>query len=362
MAHSADNPLALGVMPMLPLPEPSPVASLSSNLLNEIAQAMTLKRYSPRTIAAYTKWAQRFVRFHGLRHPRSLDAAHVKRFLSYLAEERRVSASTQNQAMAALLFVYNDVLGITMGAPQGIAPAKRSKHVPNVLSAHEAQYVLSRMSGATWLMASLLYGSGLRVSEVVSLRVKDIHVERLELTVRGGKGAKDRRSMIPQSLVAPIRKQIDAVERLMLRDRAAGHAGVELPDAFARKSPSAAFSLSWQWLFPARRTYLVQGTKVIRRHHADTSVLQREVQEAARSANLGSRVTCHTFRHSFATHLLESGYDIRTVQELLGHSDVSTTMIYTHVLNKGALGVRSPLDTPTFSQDNAVRRVRGGRG
>lgn len=347
---------------MLPLPEPGQGAAPAPSFLEEIATAMRVKRYSPRTIQAYTQWTQRFVRFHGLRHPRALDAPHVKRFLNYLAQERRVSASTQNQAMAALLFVYNEVLGITMGAPEGIAAAKRSKHVPNVLSAPEAQEVLNEMSGATWLMASLLYGSGLRVGEVVSLRVKDLNLERGELTVRAGKGAKDRRTMIPQSLIAPIKKQIAAVENLLRRDRAAGYAGVALPDAFARKSPAAAYLLNWQWLFPARRTYVDGETRAVRRHHADPSVLQRQVQEAARAAKISSRVTCHTFRHSFATHLLESGYDIRTVQELLGHSDVSTTMIYTHVLNKGALGVRSPLDSASFSQDNAVMRSRGARG
>ncbi len=347
---------------MLQLPDPDRGAAPAPGILDEIATAMRTKRYSPRTIESYTAWTQRFVRFHGLRHPRALDAPHVKRFLSYLAEDRRVSASTQNQAMAALLFVYNEVLGITMGAPEGIAPAKRSKHVPNVLSVAEVQQVLSGMTGARWLMASLLYGSGLRVGEVVTVRVKDVHLERFELTVRGGKGAKDRRTMIPQSLIAPIRKQMDAVERLMRRDRAAGYAGVALPDAFGRKSPGASYALGWQWLFPASRTYVDRETKRIHRHHADPSMVQREVQEAARAAQIGSRVTCHTFRHSFATHLLESGYDIRTVQELLGHSDVSTTMIYTHVLNKGALGVRSPLDTASFSQDNAVRRSRGKRG
>jgi len=349
-------------MPMLPLPDPAISAPPPQDVYDEITTALRTRRYSARTIEAYIGWTQRYVRFHGLRHPRDLDATHVRRFLSYLAEDRKVSASTQNQAMAALLFVYNEVLSTPMGAPQGIVPAKRSRHVPTVLSKIEVQLVLEQMQGANWLMSSLLYGAGLRVGEVVALRVKDVQLERLELIIRAGKGAKDRRSTLPQQLLLPLRQQIAAVDRLLQRDIAAGHAGVALPDAYARKSPQAAHSLGWQWLFPARRTFVEPRTRLIRRHHVDPSVLQREVQDAARAAKVGPRVTCHTFRHSFATHLLEAGYDIRTVQELLGHSDVSTTMIYTHVLNQGALGVRSPLDSPVFTQDNAIRPRRGPAG
>ncbi len=316
---------------------------------------MLTRRYSPRTVESYLQWVRRYLRFHGRQHPQQLDAPQVRRFLTHLAEDRQVSASTQNQAMAALLYVYNQVFGIPMGAPEGIVPAKRSQHIPTVLSKVEIQQILDVMSGSSWLMASLMYGSGLRVGEVVSLRVKDVQLERLELVVRAGKGAKDRRSMIPQQLVPILRQQIAAVDKQLRRDRDAGFAGVVLPDAFARKSPDAALSLGWQWLFPARRPYVEPDSKLVRRHHADPSVVQRDVQDAARIAKVGPRVTCHTFRHSFATHLLEAGYDIRTVQELLGHSDVSTTMIYTHVLNKGTLGVRSPLDTALLSQDNAGR-------
>lgn len=345
---------------MLPLPPEDPPPPRT--LLDELRSVLRVRRYSQRTAQSYTQWVQRYVRFHGLRHPSTLDASHVKRFLSYLAEDRRVSASTQNQAMAAILFLYRELLKIPMGAPEGIAPAKRSAYVPTVLSRDEVAQVLGHLQGANWLMGTLLYGSGLRVSEVVALRVKDLGFERNELTVRAGKGGRDRRTMLPRQLHPHLQRQVAAVQALLARDRAAGFAGVVLPDAFGRKSPSAAFALGWQWLFPARRSYLEHPGRLLRRHHADPSQLQRAVQAAGRLAKLGVRVTCHTFRHSFATHLLESGYDIRTVQELLGHRDVSTTMIYTHVLNAGGLGVRSPLDTLAGSQANWVDASRGRPG
>jgi integron integrase len=333
-------------------------------ILQELASALRTRHYSNRTIEVYSRWVKRYIQFHGLRHPGELDATHMRRFLTYLAEDRRVSASTQNQALAALLFLYREVLGTPMGPPEGILPAKRSHHVPTVLSRAAVQQVLEQLRGAPWLMASLLYGSGLRVAEVAALRVKDVDLERLEITVRAGKGARDRRTMLPATLVPHLQRQIASVRRLLERDKAAGYAGVALPDAMARKSKRAAFDLGWQWLFPASRTYLDGGSRTIRRHHVDPSVLQRAVGAASRAAGIGERVTCHTFRHSFATHLLEAGYDIRTVQELLGHQDVSTTMIYTHVLNRGGLGVRSPLDfgriTASSLQENTARRRVNG--
>lgn len=313
-------------------------------LLDELADLLRTRRYSPRTIEAYAMWTKRFVRYHGLRHPRDLDATHVRAYLSHLAVERHVSASTQNQAMAALLFLYRDVIGVPMGPPQGIESAKRSVHVPNVLDPQQVTAVLDAMRGTPRLMAALLYGSGLRVSECCRLRLKDLDLVRGEVTVRGGKGARDRRTMLPASLMDALEAHLDRVKHLHDRDVAAGGGRVVLPDAMALKSPAAALSLSWQWVFPARRRYLDAETREMRRHHVDVSVLQRAVSDAARDAGLRQRVTCHTFRHSFATHLLEGGHDIRTVQELLGHRDVSTTMIYTHVLNRGGLGVRSPLD------------------
>lgn len=302
------------------------------------------RRYSPRTVDIYTQWVDRYVRFHGKQHPRALDAAHVRAFLTDLATRRRISAATQNQAMAAILFLYREVLGIPMGPPEGVTPAKRSSHIPTVLGVEDVARVLDTLRGTQALAASLLYGSGLRIAECCALRVKDIDLTRGEILVRGGKGARDRRTMLPASLIPTLRSHLKKVATLHTRDLARGHGAVELPDALDRKLPYAARELAWQWVFPAARTYVERSSGIVRRHHIDPSVIQRAVAAASKAAGIARRVTCHTFRHSFATHLLENGYDIRTVQELLGHKDVSTTMIYTHVLNRGGLGVKSPLD------------------
>jgi integron integrase len=309
----------------------------------------------------YRRWVSRYVRFHGTRHPKELDAKHVREFLTHLATRAQVSAATQNQALAALLFLYREFLAIPMGAPEGVAPAKRSQHIPTVLSADEASRVLAELSGAARLIGSLLYGSGLRIAECCELRVKDIDLDRGEILIRAGKGGRDRRTMLPESLRAPVAHQIERVKALHDNDLARGHGEVTLPDAVGRKIPTAARSFSWQWVFPAARTYVEPGTRKVRRHHVHASVIQRAVTEAGRSAGLRKRVTCLTVRHSFATHLLEAGYDIRTVQELLGHKDVSTTMIYTHVLNRGGLGVRSPLDRGLLSTQNLEDNNSGAR-
>ncbi len=320
-----------------------------------------MRRYSPRTIAVYASWVRRYVLFHDRKHPRDLDAAAVRDFLSHLSRARGgVSASTQNQALAALLFLYREVLGIPMGPPQGIHPAKRSHHVPTVLSPSEVTRVLGAMDGVPHLMASLLYGSGLRLSECCTLRVKDIDLSRGEITVRGGKGGRDRRTMLPSALVPALRVHLAKVQRLHDRDLLAGYGAVVLPDALERKFPVAAREFAWQWVFPAARRYMEPETRAVRRHHVDPSLLQRAVSAAARSLALTQRVSCHTFRHSFA-NLMEADYDIRTVQELLGHRDVSTTMIYTHVLNRGGLGVRSPLDESRLSR-RAAQHNAGVRG
>jgi integron integrase len=325
------------------------VPTIASKLLDEYADLLRTKRYSPRTIHIYRRWVTRYVRFHGTRHPRELDAKHVRAFLTHLATVANVSAPTQNQALAALLLLYRELLGIPMGPPEGVAAAKKRQHVPTVLSANEAQQVLAELSGTELLIASILFGSGLRIAECCQLRVKDIDFDRQEITVRAGKGGRDRRTMLSQSLRVPLQRHIAKVRALHERDVARGHGEVVLPDALQRKSPSAPRDFHWQWLFPAARTYVEPATRKIRRHHIHPSVIQRAVTQAGRAAGIRKRVSCHTFRHSFATYLLEAGYDIRTVQELLGHRDVSTTMIYTHVLNRGGLGVESPLDRASVS-------------
>jgi integron integrase len=268
----------------------------------------------------------------------------VREFLSWLATEKQVSASTQNQALSALLFLYRDVLGGEIGWIDKIVPAKRSQHLPVVLTPSEVRAVLGHLKGTSWLMASLMFGTGLRLMECCRLRVKDVDFERGEIVVRDGKGRKDRVTMLPDSLKEPLRTHLVRVQEQHVRDLAEGTGAVALPGALERKYPAAAREWGWQWVFPAGRFYADRETGELRRHHRHESVLQRDVKDARRKAGISKPASCHTLRHSFATHLLESGTDIRTIQELLGHRDVTTTMIYTHVLNKGGLGVKSPLD------------------
>jgi integron integrase len=313
-------------------------------LLDVVRERLQLRRASPNTIEAYTGWIRRFVRFHGGRHPRALGEAEVTAFLSELATKRRVAASTQNQALAALLFLYQEVLGVPVGTLKDVVRAKRPARRPTVMSRDEVRAVLGAMDGAPRLIAMLMYGAGLRLHEACSLRVKDVDFARTEIIVRHGKGGRDRLTMLPRIALDPLHEHLERVRRLHQRELAARRGYVVLPDAFAFKSPAAARSWHWQWAFPATRGYRDPASGNWVRHHLHDTVVQRAVVAAAHRAELAKRVTCHTFRHSFATHLLENGYDIRTVQELLGHKDVSTTMIYTHVLNKGARGVRSPAD------------------
>jgi integron integrase len=314
-------------------------------LLGVLQDRLLARRYSARTVEAYASWVRRYVRFHRPQHPRVLGEPAVRAFLTHLARDRGVSASTQNQALAALLFLYRHVLQSPIAAPSGVLQAKRPVRVPVVLTRDEARLVLESMDGVPRLVASVLYGGGLRLLEGCAMRVKDLDLERGELTIRGGKGQQDRRSVLPRSLVVPLRQHLARVRALHLRDVEEGAGFVALPDALRRKlGAGAARSWPWQWVFPARTVYRDAVSGARRRHHVHESVLQRAVPAAARAAGLSKRVTCHTFRHSFATHLLESGYDIRTGQERLGHRDVRTTMVYTHVLNRGGLGVRSPLD------------------
>jgi integron integrase len=319
-------------------------------LLDRVRATMRLNRYSSHTETAYIDWIKRYIRFHGVRHPQEMGAEEVKAFLGHLATEINVAASTQNQAFSALLFLYQEVLKQRLPWIDDIVRSKRPKKVPVVLTQQEARQVLSRMTGTPRLMAHLLYGSGLRLMECVRLRVKDVDLGYLQITLRDAKGGRDRRTMVPVFLVEALRKQIAKVAELHREDLSAGAGEVNLPFALARKYPNAARELGWQYLFAASRRTIatdpITGRTWEQRHHIEESVLQRAVKTAVREAGINKPASCHTFRHSFATHLLENGYDIRSVQELLGHKDVSTTMIYTHVLNRPGLGVRSPLDNP----------------
>lgn len=293
---------------------------------------------------AYLRWIVRFVRFHGLRHPRELGHREVERFLTELAVRGRVSAATQNQARAALVFLYREALRTPLEPLGEVALAKRPIRLPAVLTRAEVRAVLARLDGQPRLVALLLYGAGLRLLEALALRVKDVDLGTRQLLVRGGKGAKDRVTVLPASAVAPLRQHLARVQRLHARDLAAHGGRVALPDALERKLPTASRDWAWQWVFPATRCYVEVGTGERRRHHLHATAVQRAVRTAVLRAGISKRATCHTFRHSFATHLLEDGYDIRTVQELLGHADVRTTMLYAHVLNRGGWGVRSPAD------------------
>ncbi|MCC7053176.1 MAG: integron integrase [Gemmatimonadaceae bacterium] len=318
--------------------------SSSPTLLALVRDRALVRRFSARTVQAYSRWVVAYVRYHGVRHPRELGVDAVREFLTHLARDRQVAASTQNQALAALQFLYRDVLGAPLPVVSGVAPARKPAVLPAVLSRGEVQQLLSAMDGVPQLMAMLLYGSGLRLQECCTLRLKDVNVDRGEIRVRRGKGGRDRVTMLPGAVRDRVMSQVAAVRRLVLWRSSRGGGYIELPGALAKKSPHAVRGWSWCWLFPARAEYRHAASGQLRTHHVHPSVLQKAVRSAAQRAGLVSRVSCHTLRHSFATHLLESGYDIRTVQELLGHRDVSTTMLYTHVLNRGGLGVRSPLD------------------
>lgn len=313
-------------------------------LLDRVRQALRLRHYSPCTEESYVAWIRRFILFHGKRHPEAMGAHDVTRFLSALATRVRLSPSTQNQALSTLLFLYHEVLGRDLAGLGEIARAKRPVRLPVVLSRAEVGAILDRLHGTPWLMASLLYGSGLRLLECCRLRIKDVDLSRNALTVRDGKGLKDRVPLIPGTLREPLAEQLERMRRRHQADLRHGAGGVELPYALREKHPQAPWAWAWQWVFPATRHYVDRETGERRRHHVHESVLQRAVKDAVRAAGIARPASCHTLRHAFATHLLESGYDIRTIQELLGHRDVRTTMIYTHVLNRGGFGVRSPLD------------------
>jgi integron integrase len=312
--------------------------------LDLIRDQIRLRHLSLSTETAYVDWARRFILFHGKRHPKDMGALEVEAFLTHLARERRVSASTQNQAKAALLFVYKHVLGIQLPWLNEIVQASTHRKLPIVLTTREVSLLLDELNGTVGLFVQLLYGTGMRLMEGLRLRVQDIDLERFEITIREGKGRKDRVTMLPELLVPPLQTQLRNARQFHEADLAKGKGDVELPDAFARKSPRAAKAWNWQWIFPSGNLSIDPRSGVERRHHLHPETIEKAIRRAAQRAGLPKRVTPHTLRHSFATHLLQAGQDIRTVQELLGHKSVETTMIYTHVLNRGGHGVASPLD------------------
>jgi len=335
-------------------------------LLDEIRRSLRVRHDSRRTERAYTHWIRRVILFHGKRHPREMGAPEVNGFLTHPAIERRVAAPTQNQALAALLYLYDRVLEQRLGIVEGIVRARRPRRLPVVLTRSEVREVLAQIEGTSRLVATLLYGSGLRLLECLGLRVKDIDFDRGEIVVPDGKGQKDRVTMLAASTKDHLATHLEVVERQHRADLARGLGRVPLPDALAKKYPAEDREWGWQWAFPASSHYVDRATGVRHRHHLHETVVQRAVKEAVRRTGIAKRASCHTFRHSFATHVLGDGYDIRTVQELLGHQDVKTTMIYTHVLNRGGKGVRSPADGLELgaggdeSTDGVARAVRAG--
>jgi len=314
-------------------------------LLDQVRHTLRLGHYSPRTEEAYLGWIRRFILFHQKRHPAEMGAVEARAFLTHLAVNQHVSASTQNQALGAVLFLYKHVLGRELAGLGEIPRGRTPDRLPVVLSRQEIRAVLSHLAGVPWLVSALLYGAGLRLTEALELRVKDLDVDRQQIIVRRGKGQKDRAVPLPTMIKARLGAHLETVKAQHTADLFAGFGSVALPDAIAAKYPNAGKSRPWQFVFPAGRICRDPKWGAPSRFHLHETAVQREVTRAARDAGVTKRVSCHTFRHSFATHLLEDGYDIRTVQELLGHADVSTTMIYTHVLQKGALGVRSPADS-----------------
>jgi integron integrase len=313
-------------------------------LLEAVRAKIRLKHYSIRTEQAYTDWIRRFILHHGKRHPSQMGAAEVEAFLTHLAVEGRVSASTQNQAKSALLFLYREVLAIELPWLDNVERAKTPARLPVVLTAQEVTEILSRLRGVHALLGRVLYGTGMRIMEGVRLRVKDVDFARREILVRDGKGFKDRVTMLPRRIAGPLGDQLEYARDMHRRDLDDGFGHVWLPFAIARKWPNASRDWAWQYVFPADARSVDPRSGIVRRHHLSEQAFQRAMRQAVRDARIAKLATPHTLRHSFATHLLDSGYDIRTVQELLGHRDVSTTMIYTHVLNRGGRGVVSPLD------------------
>jgi len=317
---------------------------MSPRLMDEMREALRSRHYSVRTEKAYCLWVKRYIRFHKLRHPGDMGGPEINRFLTHLAVQLNVSASTQNQALAALLFLYRQVIGREVEDLGPVIRARKPKRLPVALTRDEVIDVLAELDGDKRLMAALMYGAGLRLTECLRLRVQDIDFGRNEIMVRDGKGGKDRITVLPESVCPALHLQLECARRVHKQDLCDGWGRVQLPEALSRKYPNADAEWSWQWVFPQEQRWQSSATGEQGRHHVHETILQRAVKDAVRRSGITKHASCHTFRHSFATHLLETGYDIRTIQELLGHKNVSTTMIYTHVLNKGGFGVRSPMD------------------
>lgn len=330
----------------MPPPDYGPCSDLSQALplMDQLRRVLRARHYSKRTEQAYCLWVRRYIRYHNLRHPAEMAEAEVNAFLTHLAVEERVSASTQNQALSAVLFLYRHVIRREIGELQEVVRARRPERLPVVLTRDEVRAILAVLEGDMWLMASLMYGTGMRLNECLQLRVCDVGFAEREIVVRNGKGGKDRVTMLPLELARPLQEHLRRIRLLHRRDLADGWGRVVLPDALSRKYPNASAEWCWQWVFPQQQRWHDRRTGEQGRHHVHPTLVQRAVRNAVTRSGVTKHASCHTFRHSFATHLLEAGYDIRTIQELLGHKSVSTTMVYTHVLNRGGLGVRSPLD------------------
>ena len=314
-------------------------------LLEQLRQALRSRHYSRRTEQTYCQWVKRFVYFHKVRHPAEMGEPEINAFLTHLAVKERVSASTQNQALSAILFLYRHVLNRKIGDLGEVIRARKPRHLPVVMTREEVKLVLGHLKGDRWLMANLMYGAGLRLRECLRLRVQDVDFAANQIIVRDGKGFKDRITMLPNVIKRPLLEHLEIIKKIHERDLAEGYGRVQMPYALSRKYPNAGKEWIWQWVFPQENRWVNPQTGQRGRHHVDESLLQKAVKAAVGQASITKRATCHTVRHSFATHLLEDGYDIRTVQELLGHKDIRTTMIYTHVLKRGPAGVRSPVDS-----------------
>ncbi len=322
----------------------NPPIEQKPKLLDQVRAAIRTRHYSMKTEEAYVHWIKRFILFHNKRHPKEMGEKEINQFITYLAVKEKVSASTQNQALCAIVFLYKHVLKIELGNLGDITWAKKPVKLPVVFTRDEVTKILNQLSGTNLIMAMLLYGSGMRLSECLQLRVKDIDFQYKQITVRSAKGEKDRVTLLPEYVIEPLKKHLAYVKMLHEKDVKDGFDSVYMPYALERKYPHAGREFGWKFVFPATQISTDPRSGIKRRHHIHESVLQKAVKQAIRKAGIHKHASCHTFRHSFATHLLESGYDIRTVQELLGHKDLNTTMVYTHVLNKGAFGVKSPAD------------------